>query len=147
MKALTIRQPYASLVMCGAKPYEFRTWRTRYRGPLVIHSGAAFHAWHSLQWRKSRAVLDAAGYLVQEQLPRGALLGVVELVDCISCDGGTDRHPLNWRQPPEHCGQFDAEMFALVLERPRELRTPIPATGKLGFWTVAAEHERHLARL
>ena len=38
IKALTIRQPWAELILRGCKPYELRSWRTNYRGPLVIHA-------------------------------------------------------------------------------------------------------------
>jgi hypothetical protein len=37
MKAITIWQPWASLLACGAKKYETRSWKTDYRGPIAIH--------------------------------------------------------------------------------------------------------------
>lgn len=40
MKALSVRQPYAHFIMCGEKEFEFRTWRTDYRGDLLICSTA-----------------------------------------------------------------------------------------------------------
>ena len=45
IKALTIRQPWAELILRGRKPFELRTWRTKYRGPLVIHAAAKVDAW------------------------------------------------------------------------------------------------------
>ena len=39
MKVITIKQPFASLIAKGYKEYEFRTWRTNYRGYILIHSG------------------------------------------------------------------------------------------------------------
>jgi len=39
MKAITIHQPYASLIACGAKIYETRSWATKYRGKIAIHAG------------------------------------------------------------------------------------------------------------
>lgn len=39
MKALTLRQPWASLIGCGVKTIETRSWSTRYRGPIAIHAG------------------------------------------------------------------------------------------------------------
>ena len=39
MKALTIMQPWASLIACGAKTIETRSWPTKYRGPIAIHAG------------------------------------------------------------------------------------------------------------
>lgn len=38
MKAITIWQPWASLLACGAKKYETRSWATKYRGPIAIHA-------------------------------------------------------------------------------------------------------------
>ncbi len=38
MKAITIWQPWASLLACGAKQYETRSWATSYRGPIAIHA-------------------------------------------------------------------------------------------------------------
>jgi hypothetical protein len=40
VKALTLHQPWASLVAAGVKMIETRSWSTRYRGPLAIHAGA-----------------------------------------------------------------------------------------------------------
>ena len=39
MKVLTIKQPYASLIAYGIKKYEFRTWKTKYCGDVLIHAG------------------------------------------------------------------------------------------------------------
>ena len=43
MKALSLRQPWASLIADGRKTIETRTWRTHYRGPLAIHASARPH--------------------------------------------------------------------------------------------------------
>ncbi|TWH47470.1 ASCH domain-containing protein [Sporomusa sp. KB1] len=39
MKAITILQPWASLLACGAKQIETRSWPAKYRGPIAIHTG------------------------------------------------------------------------------------------------------------
>ena len=39
MKALTIKEPWATLIIDGYKKYEFRSWKTNYRGKLLIHAG------------------------------------------------------------------------------------------------------------
>lgn len=39
MKALTLHQPWASLIAAGVKTIETRSWSTRYRGPLAVHAG------------------------------------------------------------------------------------------------------------
>lgn len=39
MKTITIKQPWATLIAKGYKEYEFRTWKTKYRGEILIHAG------------------------------------------------------------------------------------------------------------
>ena len=39
MKIITLRQPWATLVAEGIKKYEFRSWKTNYRGKILIHAG------------------------------------------------------------------------------------------------------------
>ena len=42
MKTISIKQPWVSLIMSGDKKYEFRTWKTNYRGPLYIHASKSY---------------------------------------------------------------------------------------------------------
>jgi hypothetical protein len=44
---VTIRQPRAELILRGRKPFELRTWRTKYRGPLVIHAASKIDVWEA----------------------------------------------------------------------------------------------------
>ena len=67
MKALSIKQPWASLVATGVKTVECRTWKTKYRGPLLICSS-----------KGDIAIDDDGDSLV---LPGGMALAVVELLD------------------------------------------------------------------
>jgi len=69
VRAISIRQPWAELIVRGEKDVENRSWRTRHRGPLLIHAGV---------------VADRASYVkhgVPRDVPRGAIVGVVELVE------------------------------------------------------------------
>ena len=71
MKALTISQPFASLIANGEKWVENRSWWTGYRGPLAIHAG------------------KGTQYLDRKQLasyPVGAVIAVAELVACVRLD-------------------------------------------------------------
>ncbi len=43
MKVITIKQPWASLIAKGYKEYEFRTWKTKYRGDILIHAGKSIN--------------------------------------------------------------------------------------------------------
>lgn len=39
MKVITIKQPFATLIAAGIKEYEFRTWKTKHKGEILIHTG------------------------------------------------------------------------------------------------------------
>jgi hypothetical protein len=69
VRALTIRQPWAELIIRGEKDVENRSWKTDHRGPLLIHAATAV----------DRAACEAHG--ISLDVPRGALVGIVELVD------------------------------------------------------------------
>jgi len=103
IRALTIRQPWASLIAAGVKTIETRSWSTSYRGPLLIHAGKATEDMEDLmrpRWRglarpdDEQAVVDAtaaAGFSCMAELPLGAVVAVAELVDvlpmgCLSGD-------------------------------------------------------------
>lgn len=68
MKALTIHQPYAELIVSGEKLVENRTWYTSFRGPLLIHAGKS-HEW-----------LDGAD---PAKFVMGALVGIAQVMDCV----------------------------------------------------------------
>jgi hypothetical protein len=92
MKALTIHQPWASLIAVGAKRYETRGWATDYRGPIAIHAGKALN--HIRGEFDNRFVSVVQHMLfpnnlyvdmwsnVAQLLPRGAVIAIAELVDC-----------------------------------------------------------------
>lgn len=77
MKALSVCQPWAWAIIHGAKRIENRSWRTRYRGPLLIHAGKS---------RKLKMDVLPGGTKVPSGLVYGALIGVVDLVDCVPVD-------------------------------------------------------------
>lgn len=85
MKALTIWQPYASLIAKNVKHYETRGFRTHYRGPLLIHSGQ-----RPMRWILRHSAEDALDVAIEFfgmddllALPVGSAICVVDLVDCI----------------------------------------------------------------
>jgi len=130
VKALTLRQPWASLVATGRKAVETRGWSTRYRGCLAIHAGLA---------RPSippalRLALGEAGAWPPEDLPRGVVLAVVRLVDCrvIGADGRPEGCALDAAELA--FGDYRPGRFAWLLEDVRALGVPVAARGALGLW-------------
>lgn len=126
MKALTICQPYARLILIGEKPVENRTWRTWYRGPLLIHAGK------SREWMvdgdETQAI--AAG----DPLVFGAIVGKCKLVACLSdddiCAGIHDD------QYPQLVSRAHCEgPWCWVLADVVRFASPIPCNGKQGIWS------------
>ena len=127
MKALTISQPYASLIADGEKWVENRTWPTPYRGLLAIHAGKA------TQYLDRK---ELAAYL------NGCVIAVARLVACVH------KHAVEARDPLP-CSQLlragiDIQAFldhphtegpwCWVLRDVRKLDEPVPCSGKQGLW-------------
>jgi hypothetical protein len=114
MKALTVRQPWAALIASGRKTIELRTWRTHYRGPLVIVSAASRVAWGAVD-------LAPPG-------PRGCTVALVDLVDV------RDAHP------DDVAGALVVPRggFAWVLANARPLQ-PVKVKGKLSLFQIDSD--------
>ncbi len=93
MKALTLTQPWATLVAIGAKKIETRSWPTNYRGPLAIHAAKRFpeEAQHLCFREPFRKILIAQYsfmqqgeiYLGKHKFPLGYVIAIGELVQCV----------------------------------------------------------------
>lgn len=122
MKAITIKQPWASLIAHGIKDIENRTWRTNYRGRILIHAGASKkEGWRlndvqRFHLRRSGSSLCSTDF---DKLPFSAIIGSVEIIDCIQGYSSVwaEKDVWNW-----------------VLANPILFPEPIPAKGKLSFW-------------
>lgn len=103
LPALTLWQPYASLVACGAKTIETRGQRTRYRGRIAIHASSvpqpmepatvALPAIHDALWPHLGFTTRPMPSDVREFLPRGAIVATAEIVDCVPIVALNDAHP------------------------------------------------------
>lgn len=131
MKALTVQQPWAHAIFLG-KNIENRTQVWSYRGRLAIHAGKRDSArgWES---PLIRALGIHEGGVVDGGLEYGALIGVVDLVDCHPAAGCCE--PWGESEYHEHSGRLRRNITHLVLENPRLLPEPIPCRGALGLWT------------
>lgn len=113
MRALSIRQPWASLIVAGIKDIENRTWRTKYRGPLLIHAACTEAKLSAREMTRYLTLLDL------DELPRGGIIGRVEVVDCVET----------------HCSHWFEGPIGWVLQNPE----PIPfrrVRGALGLFQV-----------
>jgi hypothetical protein len=158
MKALSLTQPWATLVAVDAKRIETRSWRTHYRGVVAIHASKAFPRdcrqlvarepfYHALLRAGSIAALpfpqradDAPPPAVALALPLGAIIAVGRLVDVVP----TYEFHLNGRELSDHeraFGDYSSGRFAWMLAGVVRLARPVPCRGALGLWNVNASLE------
>ena len=122
MKAYTVYQPYAYATVAGIKHYETRPRRTHIRGRVAVHAGKGNPQFVSLP--VSIALPESA------VLHYGAVLGTVEIVDCVPVE-----EIVNTLTPLERAlGDFSPGRFAWVLRNPVMFEKPIPARGQQGWW-------------
>lgn len=135
MKALSLTQPWASLVACGAKQIETRSWETLYRGPLLIHASKGFPRW-ARETAEEDDFRNALSGLLPSQLPLGALLCRVELVGCVRTTE-VDKLRVAGIIPKVQeitFGDYSEGRFAWGLKLVERFTDVIPAKGALGLW-------------
>ena len=124
MKAISIRQPWASLIVAGLKPVENRTQPRKYRGPLLIHASKKFDdsfpisilthaAWISDSMKKTPSIIRKSYDLT------GGIVGSVNMVDCVT------EHDSIWFSGP----------YGWVFEDPKEMKF-IEFKGAQSFFDV-----------
>src|SRR5438309_11058623 len=99
--ALSIKQPWAALLVAGIKTIEIRRWPTARRGRILIHAARVPDA-RSEAWRHVPKELQALAQL------QGGIIGSVELTDCLSyrdlsafvADQALHRNEATWYEPP-----------------------------------------------
>jgi len=147
MKVLSIRQPWAWLIMTGLKDVENRTWNTDFRGKFSIHASKKFD-WDALivlpekripAWI-TQSMIAHFGLELAETPEKskvttsldefGAILGEITLTDC------TKKITSVW---------CDDGMYHFQLKNPIPFQEKIAAAGKLGFWDFpeTSEEQSH----
>ena len=122
MKVLTVKEPYASLIINGYKKYEFRTWKTNYRGKILIHAGKSF----------DKETMNRFSKLNLKYKP-GYIIGEVNIIDCISItkefnDKLIKENELIYGMNKNRTG------YAWKLDCIKIYDNPIKINGKLGLW-------------
>ncbi|MCH9637772.1 MAG: ASCH domain-containing protein [Gammaproteobacteria bacterium] len=137
MKAISLWQPWASLMAVGAKRFETRSWSTKYRGPLAIHAAKRFqrHERELCGFEVFRLALEAGGYESPDDLPLGALVAVVDLTDVLPT-APTLFEGFTFSARELTFGDYTPGRFAWKTENLRRLETPIPFRGAQGLFEV-----------
>ena len=122
MKVLTIKEPWASLIIIGYKKYEFRSWKTNYRGKILIHAGMTLEKEELKKFKEYNI-----------ECSKGAIIGEAEITDCILVD----------KKFNDKLSEIDylvykkdkyISKYAWKLENIKKYDTPIYIKGKLGLW-------------
>ena len=155
MKALTIHEPYASLVAGGHKIYETRSWSTRYRGTIAIHAGKQArdvkallalmsHARVSMRCDVFRphtfvhevveSLFPCPPYYLSNKTPGmnvfnlGAVIAIGQLVAVHRVEDLT----LTARE--RLFGNYQPGRYAWEIRQVIALETPVPVNGQQGLW-------------
>ena len=120
MKVLTLKQPWATLISEGLKEYEFRSWKTSYRGKLLIHAGVSI----------DKEEIKKYNY----DYPKSRIVALVELIDCIKIDNNfnkmiKDKNSIVY-------GSKDREGYAWKLRLIKKIDDKKEIKGKLGLWNI-----------
>ena len=121
MKALSIRQPWAWLIIHSGKDIENRSWHTKFRGRFLVHASKGMT---SNEFTQALLYCSERGLPMpdRDEMQRGGIIGSVELVDCVDTSGSA------W-----YMGEK-----AFVLRDPKPLPFT-PLKGRLGFFEVPDE--------
>ena len=153
MKAFTVYQPYAYAIIAGLKGYETRPRRTHIRGRVAVHAGKGNPQFVTMAAAMALPDRDsvsetlkreiAYGKILEKEYERGienlkratelvygAVLGTVEIVDCIPVEALIGK--LSERE--RVLGDYTPGRFAWVLKNPVMFDRPIPARGFQGWW-------------
>lgn len=126
MKTLSIRQPWASLILNGIKDIENRSRRTNFRGTILVHSSSNADSDDMTKYltKEQMDVFNGKAREIGENqlmrsMRRGCILGSVEIYDCVKNDPSVwaEKGVWNWK-----------------VRNARLFHNPIPAKGMLGLW-------------
>jgi hypothetical protein len=129
MQAISIKQPWAWLIVHGFKDIENRDWWTRFRGRVLVHTGKTIDEDFPYDWAER-----LIGRKIPEDLFLGGVIGAVTVTDCVK------ESESDW---------FFGD-YGFKLADPVVLPEPIPCRGQLGFFNVpdtVAEAIRQMAGL
>jgi hypothetical protein len=115
LKVIVVRQPWAWLIVNGFKDIENRSWRTRYRGRLLIQASASLPP--KREFEEIRQFARERGAKLPQEFETGGIVGMVQLEDCVTSSRS------KWFEGP----------FGWVLAKPKRLLF-IPLKGQLGLF-------------
>lgn len=142
MKALSLLQPWATLLAHGKKRFETRSWDTSFRGRFAIHaSGKLSVATAAICYQEPfHTALKQCDIHLLRDLPHGAIIGVAEIVRTWKTSELRDSiGSIEWA-----FGDYGPRRYAFEVANPVLLPQPIPCKGQLDFWKVPVDVLAHI---
>ncbi len=121
MKVLSLKQPYAELILQGKKTIELRKWNTTFRGEFLIHASKS----------PDQEAMERFGF---KELPCGYIVGKVTLVD-VKKYANKEEHA---KDKNLHLATTTWGSYGFILTNAQRTKE-IPAKGKLGFWEYSPQ--------
>ena len=124
-KCLSLKQPYAELIVSGKKTIEIRTWNTKFRGEFLIHASKSVN---KEACERIKIKIDP------EPLITGAIIGKSFLYDVKLYDNKSSF----LKDKRKHFADvnFTNYKYGFLLKNSKRFKKPIPLRGKLGFFNV-----------
>lgn len=126
LKVITLRQPWATLVAEGIKKYEFRSWKTKYRGKILIHAGTGID-------KEDMKKYDNMNL----EFLSGRIVAIAEIEDCLELD-----EQLNKKIIAENNIAYGNKIrtgYAWKLKNIKKIDYHREINGKLGLWNINDE--------
>ena len=125
--AITLWQPWGTLIADEQKRFETRGWSTQYRGPLLIHAGArSDNQFAGELWLAGQMATDPV------DMPKGAVVAVANLTAVHRTTSALLREQLT--DDERRVGDFSPGRYAWELENVRRLASPVKCKGALSLW-------------
>lgn len=131
MKVLTLRQPWATLVAEGIKKYEFRSWKTNYRGKVLIHAGTGIDKEDMKKYENMNL-----------KFPSRRIIAIVEIEDCLELD-----EQLNKKIIAEKNVAYGNKIrtgYAWKLKNVKKINYGKDVNGQLGLWNIDLDEKKFL---
>lgn len=129
LKVLTLRQPWATLVAEGIKKYEFRSWKTNYRGKVLIHAGTGIDKDDMKKYEHMN--LD---------FPSRRIIAVVEIEDCLELDKDLNKKIISENNIAY--GHKIRTGYAWKLKNIKKIDYDKEVNGQLGLWNIDLDEEK-----
>ena len=123
MKCLSLKQPYAELLVSRKKTIEVRKWNTKFRGRFLVHASKSIN-----EEACKRLKID------QSILVTGAIIGKANLYDIISY--GSKNSFLKDKNKHFASSNYENPKYGFLVNQAKRFVTPIPISGKLGLFNV-----------